>query len=175
MFKTRKFQSWATSLPLSAFLHLFLSFSCSLYVSLSLYLSPSGSISFALCLLFVYFLLQLRHSTNSAKLSACHKARSVPLPSPLFFCLFLFLSLCHTLALADIRLPEKTHKAPACQTYLFSHKLLHKQAQCNFNQFYGTFICQAPEHLPHLPSHCQPNLVTAPPLPPLSLLIAYRL
>lgn len=136
MFKTRKFQSWArvgaTSLPPSLT-------GVSLFPSVCPFSLPPLFLPF-LSLLFVFFLLQLRNSTNSAKLSAHHNARSVSLS----------LSLSHTGA--DIRLPEKlfrrTKRLPACQTYLFCHKLLHKQAQCNFNQFYGTFICQAPEPAP---------------------------
>lgn len=137
MFKTRKFQSWArvgaTYLPPS----LPVSLSCSLCVSL-FPSSPFPSVSlFAVCLLFV----------ATSELDQLSKIVCTPQCT---LCLSLSLSLSHTGA--DIRLPEKlfrrTKRLPGCQTYLFCHKLLHKQAQCNFNQFYGTFICQAPEPAP---------------------------
>lgn len=72
-------------------------FSPPLSITLSMSLFPSSSLPSS-CFpsslsLFVFFLLQLRNSTNSAKLSAHHNARSVPLPLPLSS------FLCHTLAL----------------------------------------------------------------------------
>lgn len=139
------------------------SLSLSHSLSVSLFASsPFPSVSlFAVCLLFV----------ATSELDQLSKIVCTPQCT---LCLALSLSLSHTGA--DIRLPEKlfrrTKRLPACQTYLFCHKLLHKQAQCNFNQFYGTFICQAPEPAPACPTTtcrhplghtCPPQFLPFPP------------
>lgn len=143
MFKTRKFQSWArvgaTYLPPSLPPFLFLT------LSLCPFSLPPLFLPF-LSLLFVFFLLQLRNSTNSAKLSAHHNARSVSL-SP---------SLCHTLALIS-GCPRNSFAAqsaclPAKLICFATNCCTNKHNAISINFMAHLFAKHLSQHLPASPA-----------------------